>query len=108
MKYTVVTHGHTNEVWDGEARMRHVEGSFAATGALICESGVIIPWHEVRRLVPVVEPKAEAHHWVPSKPRGPISAHKFNRSQVIGEFEMNLCADCGHPGREHVTEGYAP
>lgn len=64
MKYKVITTHSGFEVWEGDPRA-HVQGTFALTGALVCESGIIIPWHEVRRLVPVVEPKAEEPETAP-------------------------------------------
>lgn len=62
MKYKVITNnGWGFEEWEGNPH----NTNFDARGHIVCESGVIIPWHEVRRLVPVVEPKAEASETAP-------------------------------------------
>lgn len=53
MRYKVITSEGPAEVMDtGTVGLGEL---LEATDAIACESGVVIPWHAIRRFVPVVE-----------------------------------------------------
>lgn len=94
MKYKIITSTGPAEIWDSTTALT-IMGQQVAIRA---ESGVLIPWHEVRRLVPVTE-KAPTYN--PGYYGASFPPHSFRPSDNADKFTMDLCDLCGGPGKEH-------